>query len=85
MQENRSFDHDFGGLAGVRGFGDRFPIPAPASPDFERRTVWAQYNGRPDDAPGFLRRLAGRIETGAPSTSDPAMGQERILHWTLPA
>ena len=23
MQENRSFDHYFGGLRGVRGFGDR--------------------------------------------------------------
>ena len=27
MQENRSFDHYFGTLMGVRGFGDRFPIP----------------------------------------------------------
>ena len=27
MQENRGFDHYFGTLAGVRGFGDRFPIP----------------------------------------------------------
>ena len=27
MQENRSFDHYFGTLAGVRGFGDRFPAP----------------------------------------------------------
>src|SRR5450830_809331 len=27
MQENRSFDHYFGTLHGVRGFGDRFPIP----------------------------------------------------------
>ena len=27
MQENRSFDHYFGALRGVRGFGDRFPIP----------------------------------------------------------
>ncbi|WP_025137095.1 phosphocholine-specific phospholipase C [Achromobacter sp. DH1f] len=49
MQENRSFDHYFGGLAGVRGFGDRFPIPVPDSPDFTHRTVWAQYNGRPDE------------------------------------
>jgi phospholipase C len=29
MQENRAFDHYFGTLAGVRGFGDRFPIPLP--------------------------------------------------------
>ncbi|MGO4396266.1 phosphocholine-specific phospholipase C [Variovorax sp. M-6] len=27
MQENRSFDHYFGTLRGVRGFGDRFPVP----------------------------------------------------------
>jgi len=27
MQENRSFDHYFGTLRGVRGFGDRFPLP----------------------------------------------------------
>src|SRR5262245_30201282 len=27
MQENRSFDHYFGALRGMRGFGDRFPIP----------------------------------------------------------
>lgn len=27
MQENRSFDHYFGTMKGVRGFGDRFPIP----------------------------------------------------------
>src|SRR5439155_20028474 len=26
-QENRSFDHYFGTLNGVRGFADRFPIP----------------------------------------------------------
>lgn len=27
MQENRSFDHYFGTMLGVRGFGDRHPIP----------------------------------------------------------
>lgn len=37
MQENRSFDHYFGTFRGVRGFGDRFPIPAPGD-----RTVWHQ-------------------------------------------
>jgi phospholipase C len=29
MQENRSFDHYFGTMQGVRGFGDRFTIPVP--------------------------------------------------------
>src|SRR5579864_5055993 len=40
MQENRSFDHYFGTLRGVRGFGDpravRLPSGAP---------VWSQPNG----------------------------------------
>ncbi|MGE8689638.1 MAG: phosphocholine-specific phospholipase C [Achromobacter sp.] len=51
MQENRSFDHYFGGLAGVRGFGDRFPIPVPDSPERAHRTVWAQYNDQAGEGP----------------------------------
>lgn len=39
MQENRSFDHYFGTLKGVRGFGDRFPIPVAG-----QRNVWFQRN-----------------------------------------
>lgn len=42
MQENRSFDHYFGTLAGVRGFGDRLPIPVPDAPGLVNRTVWFQ-------------------------------------------
>jgi phospholipase C len=42
MQENRSFDHYFGTLSGVRGFGDRFPIPAPPLPGQAPRSVWLQ-------------------------------------------
>lgn len=41
MQENRSFDHYFGSMAGVRGFGDRFPIPSAAG--HPRQTVWTQF------------------------------------------
>jgi phospholipase C len=41
-QENRSFDHYFGTLSGVRGFGDRFPIPVPDAPGLSNRTVWYQ-------------------------------------------
>ena len=37
MQENRSFDHYFGHLAGVRGYSDRFPLPLPGG-----RPVWFQ-------------------------------------------
>lgn len=41
-QENRSFDHYFGSLSGVRGFGDRFPIPRAAPAGAPPRTVWQQ-------------------------------------------
>ena len=36
MQENRSFDHYFGTLRGVRGFGDPRPIDLPSG-----QPVWA--------------------------------------------
>jgi phospholipase C len=39
MQENRSFDHYFGTLRGVRGFGDRFPIPLASG-----KAVWYQHD-----------------------------------------
>lgn len=45
MQENRGFDHYFGTMPGVRGFGDRFPIPLPPGPDGKPRTVWDQSDG----------------------------------------
>ena len=47
MQENRSFDHYFGTMNGVRGFGDRFPIPLPG-----KRTVWSQENTK--DGPKLI-------------------------------
>lgn len=37
MQENRSFDHYFGTLKGVRGFGDPLTVPLP-----DGRSIWAQ-------------------------------------------
>lgn len=40
MQENRSFDHYFGTMAGVRGFGDRITIPL-----LDGRSVWEQQLG----------------------------------------
>ena len=43
MQENRSFDHYFGTLPGVRGFGDRFVAPAAALPGGSGpRSLWLQ-------------------------------------------
>ncbi|WKB50576.1 phosphocholine-specific phospholipase C [Eleftheria terrae] len=41
-QENRSFDHYFGSLPGVRGFADRFPVPVADAPGLPQRTVWVQ-------------------------------------------
>ena len=37
MQENRSFDHYFGALRGVRGFGDPRPVKLPSG-----KSVWEQ-------------------------------------------
>src|SRR5258707_3898392 len=40
MQENRSFDHYFGTLRGVRGFGDPQPMRLASG-----KSVWHQPNG----------------------------------------
>src|SRR5690349_13035946 len=53
MQENRSFDHHFGTLRGVRGFADRFPIPVPDSPGITRKTAWYQ-PGNPATGPAVV-------------------------------
>ncbi|HVW41186.1 MAG TPA: phospholipase C, phosphocholine-specific [Amycolatopsis sp.] len=46
MQENRSFDHYFGTLRGVRGFGDPRPVTLPSG-----KTVWHQSDGKRDILP----------------------------------
>ena len=56
MQENRSFDHYFGTMNGVQGFGDRFVIPAPATPAHPNRTVFAQ--PREDDPTRLIAPFA---------------------------
>jgi phospholipase C len=53
-QENRSFDHYFGTMRGVRGFGDRFAVPAPPLPQAPDRTVLVQPNEFPGAAPALL-------------------------------
>ena len=62
MQENRSFDHYFGTMMGVRGFGDRFTIPLQKG-----LNVWQQSdaNGKPilpyhlDGTKGNAQRVSG--------------------------
>ncbi|MFD4570912.1 phosphocholine-specific phospholipase C [Streptomyces sp. NPDC058417] len=46
MQENRSFDHYFGTLRGVRGFGDPHPVTLPSG-----KPVWHQSDGAKDLLP----------------------------------
>ena len=46
MQENRSLDHYFGAMRGVRGFGDRFPIPLASG-----KPVWYQSDGTREITP----------------------------------
>ncbi len=63
-QENRAFDHYFGALNGVRGFGDRFPIPVPDAAGIVKRTVWVQPNAQ-------AQQLPGRPPTGGPLAIAP--------------
>ena len=58
MQENRSFDHYFGALAGVRGFGDPRPVALPSG-----RPVWFQPSAKAED--GYV--LPFHLDGGATS------------------
>jgi phospholipase C len=49
MQENRSFDHYFGTLPGVRGFADRAVIPLPSG-----KSVWYESDGEREILPFHL-------------------------------
>ena len=48
MQENRSFDHYFGSLPGVRGFGDTDVLTMPGGPPAEHQRVAPPDVRRPD-------------------------------------
>ena len=67
MQENRSFDHYFGTLRGVRGFADPHPVRLPSG-----RSVWHQPGG-----PGGTELLPFRPEVpdlGRTFLPDPPHG-----------
>jgi phospholipase C len=73
MQENRSFDHYYGSLKGVRGFGDRSTITLPGG-----YSVWQQ----PTSAPGqpvtgtqYPWRLASGSFAG-PQPPSPEVGAQ---------
>ena len=65
MQENRSFDHYFGTLRGVRGFADPHPVTLPSG-----KSVWHQPNGSADLLP-FRPEVADLGKTFLP---DPPHG-----------
>ena len=92
MQENRSFDHYFGTLPGVRGFGDRFVAPAaPLAGGDGARSLWLQpdASGQRAIAPFPLDTAAHfgymRVE-GTPHTwpdAQRAWDQGRMGHWPM--
>ena len=84
MQENRAFDHYFGTFKGVRGFGDRFPIPLPGG-----RSVWQQMRSNGSVLPPYhLDGTANNAQraTGVPhswSDSQSAWDGGRMTSWPV--
>jgi len=83
MQENRSFDHYFGTLSGVRGFGDRFPIQLESG-----QPVWAQSDGQGVIPPYHLNSAttSALLVPDTPhsfSDSQAAWSQGKFGQWPL--
>jgi phospholipase C len=81
MMENRSFDHYFGTLSGVRGFGDRHPVPLP-----DRKVVWQQSDGTREILPFHLDTAASNalrapVTPHTFSDAQAAWGQGRMCEW----
>ncbi len=81
MQENRSFSHYFGTMRGVRGFGDRFPIPLESG-----KSVWFQSDGTKEIAPYHLDKrttnaLLVPMTPHSFSDSQAAWNQGKFGHW----
>ncbi|MEK2606600.1 phosphocholine-specific phospholipase C [Burkholderia arboris] len=80
MQENRSFDHYFGTMPGVRGFGDRLTIPQPGA-----ASVWQQNDGKRPVLPFYLDSTKGNalLVGGAHSWTDShsAWDNGRMTAW----
>ncbi|MBA2587297.1 MAG: phospholipase C, phosphocholine-specific [Alphaproteobacteria bacterium] len=81
MMENRGFDHYFGTLKGVRGFGDRHPVPLESG-----KPVWFQSDGTREIAPYHLDTAttsALRVP-GTPHSfrdAQAAWNQGKFGHW----
>ncbi|HJV41087.1 phosphocholine-specific phospholipase C [Caulobacter sp.] len=88
MQENRSFDHYFGTLNGVRGFGDRYPAPVRDAPGRKDASVFVQsYDKNKLLAPFWLdtgKTFAHMRVEGTPhgwTDAQDAWDQGRMDHW----
>lgn len=92
MQENRGFDHYFGTLRGVRGFGDRLPIPLAPASDGAARTVWQQLDRTAKQGPRTVSpfHLSTRTDwalmrmEGTPHSwpdAQRAWDHGRMAHW----
>jgi len=83
MLENRSFNHYFGTLRGVRGFGDPFPIPLESG-----KPVWYQSDGTREIPPYHLdpatsnALLVPDTPHSFPDTQ-AAWNQGKYGHWPL--
>jgi len=84
MQENRSFDHYFGTLPGVRGFGDRFTVPQASG-----KPIWHQRDlGGRDILPFHLDAAIGNAQRvdGTPHgwrDAHHAWNDGRYGHWPV--
>lgn len=82
MLENRGFDHYFGTLRGVRGYGDRFPTPLPSGKD-----VWYQQDATGLEIPPYHMdgtKVKALQSPGTPhsfSDMQAAWGQGRSGYW----
>ncbi|CAG5006262.1 Non-hemolytic phospholipase C [Dyadobacter sp. CECT 9275] len=83
MQENRSFDHYFGTMRGVRGFGDRFPIPLESG-----KNVFFQSDGQKEIPPyrADKRTMNAALVNGTPHDfpdTQAAWNQGKYGFWPL--
>ncbi|WNC88389.1 phospholipase C, phosphocholine-specific [Paraburkholderia sp. FT54] len=84
MLENRGFDHYFGTLKGVRGYGDRLPIPLESGKD-----VWYQQDASGNEIPPYHMDMTKVKALQSPSTphsfSDmqAAWNQGKSGHWPV--
>jgi len=84
MMENRSFDSYFGTFSGVRGYGDRFPIPT----EYTGNVLYQIDENNNVEAPYHLDENLGNAQRagGTPHTwpdAQTAWDHGRMSHWPV--